>query len=81
MKSKLKSTLLVDDDDATNFLHKMVIKKLDCTEEVEEEKEEFTDEENKIIESITNNPPSNKEKPEVSVQIDEDGVDIKVNDN
>ncbi len=34
MKNKLKSILLVDDDDATNFLHKMVIKKLDCTEEI-----------------------------------------------
>jgi CheY-like chemotaxis protein len=34
MKQKLKTILLVDDDQATNFLHKMVIKKTDCTDEV-----------------------------------------------
>ncbi|MDO6492064.1 MAG: response regulator [Cellulophaga sp.] len=30
----LKSILLIDDDEATNFLHKMVIKKLNCTNDV-----------------------------------------------
>ncbi|MCL5245987.1 response regulator [Cellulophaga sp. 20_2_10] len=34
MSIKLKSILLIDDDDATNFLHKMVINKLNCTEEI-----------------------------------------------
>lgn len=34
MKQKLKSILLVDDDDATNYLHKLIIKKADCAESV-----------------------------------------------
>ncbi len=32
MKQKLKSILLIDDDQATNFLHQIIIKKADCTE-------------------------------------------------
>lgn len=34
MKKKLNTILLVDDDQATNFLHKMVIKKADCTDQI-----------------------------------------------
>lgn len=34
MKRKLNCILLIDDDKATNFLHEMVIKKMDCTEKV-----------------------------------------------
>ncbi|NJB70036.1 CheY-like chemotaxis protein [Saonia flava] len=34
MNSKLKSILLIDDDKATNFVHKIVIKKADCIENV-----------------------------------------------
>ena len=34
MKKKLNSIMLIDDDQATNFLHKLVIKKADCTEDV-----------------------------------------------
>ena len=34
MTPKLKSILLVDDDEATNFIHKMVIKQLNCTENI-----------------------------------------------
>lgn len=34
MRSKLKSILLVDDDEATNFIHEMVIKQMDCTENI-----------------------------------------------
>ena len=34
MKLKLKSILLVDDDEAANFLHTMIIKQLDCTENI-----------------------------------------------
>lgn len=32
--NKLKSILLIDDDDATNFLHTMVIKKVNCTDNI-----------------------------------------------
>ena len=32
MKQKLKSILLIDDDQATNFLHQIIIKKADCTD-------------------------------------------------
>ena len=32
MKQKLKNILLIDDDQATNFLHQIIIKKADCTE-------------------------------------------------
>jgi CheY-like chemotaxis protein len=32
MNQKLKNILLIDDDEATNFLHKIVIKKADCTD-------------------------------------------------
>ncbi|NRD20481.1 PspC domain-containing protein [Winogradskyella eckloniae] len=53
---------------------------LDCLLE-NEEKSEFADEENEIIEAITNKKPSQKDTPEVSVKINEDGVDIEVNDN
>ena len=34
MKQKLNCILLVDDDPATNFLHKRVIQKEDCTEKI-----------------------------------------------
>ena len=34
MKKKLNNILLIDDDVATNFLHKMVIKKTDCADQV-----------------------------------------------
>ena len=34
MAKKLNRILLIDDDAATNFLHKMVIQKANCTEEV-----------------------------------------------
>jgi CheY-like chemotaxis protein len=34
MKSKIKNILLIDDDQATNFLHKMVIRKTGCAENV-----------------------------------------------
>ena len=34
MRKKLNTILLVDDDQATNFLHKMVIKKADCTDQI-----------------------------------------------
>jgi len=34
MAKKIKTILLIDDDQATNFLHKMVIKKAECAEEV-----------------------------------------------
>lgn len=34
MKKKLNTILLIDDDQATNFLHKLVIKKADCTENI-----------------------------------------------
>jgi phage shock protein PspC (stress-responsive transcriptional regulator) len=52
---------------------------LDCIEEVKEE--EFTEEATEIIETITTEKSSNEDKPEVSLKIDEDGVDLKVNDN
>jgi len=48
---------------------------LDCTEE------EFIEETNEIIESITNENSSKNEKPDVSVEINEDGVDIEIIDN
>lgn len=34
MKQKLNCILLIDDDEATNFLHKIVIRKLNCTENI-----------------------------------------------
>ena len=34
MKKKLNCILLIDDDDATNFIHKIVIKKTECAEKV-----------------------------------------------
>jgi len=34
MKPKLKNILLVDDDEATNYIHKRVIKEADCTENI-----------------------------------------------
>lgn len=34
MKQKLKCILLVDDDEATNFVHKILIRKFDCAEKV-----------------------------------------------
>ena len=43
---------------------------LDCEDEIEED-----------IQPSTEDPMSNEEKPEVSVQINENGVDIEVNDN
>ena len=34
MKPKFKSILLIDDDEATNFIHEMIIKQANCTEKV-----------------------------------------------
>ncbi|QHS58074.1 response regulator [Chitinophaga agri] len=34
MKRKLNSILLIEDDEATNFINQMVIKRLDCAEHV-----------------------------------------------
>lgn len=34
MRRKLNTILLVEDDEATNFIHKRVIKQMDCTENV-----------------------------------------------
>lgn len=34
MEQKLKNILLVDDDEATNFIHRMVIKQSDCAENI-----------------------------------------------
>lgn len=34
MKTKLNCILLVDDDDATNYIHKRAIMALDCTQEI-----------------------------------------------
>lgn len=34
MKPKLKTILLIDDDEATNYIHKMVLKQLDCAESI-----------------------------------------------
>tara|TARA_R110000868_G_scaffold164309_1_gene396786 strand:+ start:5005 stop:5430 length:426 start_codon:yes stop_codon:yes gene_type:complete len=33
-KIKLNTILLIDDDNATNFLHKFVLKKTDCTDNI-----------------------------------------------
>ncbi|BAO74339.1 PspC domain-containing protein [Winogradskyella sp. PG-2] len=46
---------------------------LDCRQEIEQEVEE--------IETLTEDLSSNEDKPEVSLKIDEDGVDLEVNDN
>ena len=34
MKKKLNCILLVDDDEATNYMHQLIIKKTNCTEKV-----------------------------------------------
>lgn len=34
MRLRLKTILLVDDDEATNFIHKMVLKQMGCTENI-----------------------------------------------
>ena len=34
MTKKLQTIMLIDDDQATNFLHKLVIKKTNCTENI-----------------------------------------------
>lgn len=34
MKPKLKTILLIDDDEATNYIHRMILKELDCTESI-----------------------------------------------
>lgn len=34
MRPKLKTILLVDDDEATNYIHKMVIKQMNCVENI-----------------------------------------------
>jgi len=53
---------------------------LDCIEEIEDE--EFLEEATEIIETITNETSFTEDKPEVSIQInEEDGVNIEVNDN
>ena len=55
---------------------------LDCKEKViEVENKEFSKEEKDIIETITNKKSSNEQEPEVSLKIDEDGVDLKIIDN
>ena len=55
---------------------------LDCVEEIIEEEKEFEEVSTEIIESITNGQQAKQDKPEVSIQInDEDGVNIEVNDN
>ncbi|MEO1031288.1 MAG: PspC domain-containing protein [Bacteroidota bacterium] len=46
---------------------------LDCAEKNKEEEE--------IIETSTTEPSSNEEQPDVSLTIDENGVDLEVNDN
>jgi len=35
MKKKLKCILLIDDDEATNFFHQIIIEQADCAEHVE----------------------------------------------
>ena len=55
---------------------------LDCVEDViEDAKDGFTDEATEIIETITNKTSTGNEKPDISLQINEDGVDLKINDN
>ncbi|RED95639.1 response regulator [Marinoscillum furvescens] len=34
MTTKLKSILLIDDDKATNFIHEILINKMECTEKI-----------------------------------------------
>lgn len=34
MMKKLKRIILIDDDEATNYLHRMIIEKADCAEEI-----------------------------------------------
>lgn len=34
MKNRLKSILLIDDDEATNYVHTFAIKKTDCTDSI-----------------------------------------------
>ena len=53
---------------------------LDCIEEIEEEIE-VIEEKSDIIETSIGEESSNEEKPEVSLKIDEDGVNLEVNDN
>ena len=56
---------------------------LNCIKETEDDevKKEFTELENKIIETITKKESSNEDQPEVSLKIDEDGVNLEINDN
>jgi CheY-like chemotaxis protein len=35
MEKKLKSIVLIDDDEPTNYLHKLILKKIDCVEHIE----------------------------------------------
>jgi len=35
MKNKLKCILLIDDDEPTNFLNKLILKEMDCAEHIE----------------------------------------------
>jgi len=54
---------------------------LDCNEDIEEVTESI-ETETKIIETITNQKSSEEETSAISIKInDEDGVDIKINDN
>ncbi|WP_179006103.1 PspC domain-containing protein [Winogradskyella forsetii] len=53
---------------------------LDCSDDVEAQ-EEINDEANEIIEDITKETSSNEDKSNVSLEINEDGVAIEVNDN
>jgi hypothetical protein len=43
--------------------------------------EEKTDFKNETTETLSSDSSSKKEKPDVSLKINEDGVDIKVNEN
>lgn len=55
---------------------------LDCSDELQQEEEEFKEITTEITDTITKKKSSNTSKSEVNIQInDEDGVNIEVNDN
>ncbi|WP_339757308.1 PspC domain-containing protein [uncultured Winogradskyella sp.] len=54
---------------------------IDCINKDDEDEKEFIEEATEIIETITGETSSNEDKPEVSLKIDEDGVDLEINDN
>ncbi|EDP70302.1 hypothetical protein FBALC1_06083 [Flavobacteriales bacterium ALC-1] len=62
-------------------LYKIVKDDVECLNCVEEIEEEVIEEKTEVIETSTEDESSNEEKPEVSLKIDEDGVDLEVNDN